>query len=48
MRHPLIALVMMLLVAPLAQAENLYPDPGFEAGGTPGESHSGNKAGRWW
>ncbi len=39
-------LLTILLLAGLATAaENIYPDPGFEAGGRPGVAHSGQRAG---
>jgi len=45
MLRPLLTLVSILSLAGAALAQNIYPDPGFEASGVPGVSHEGAKAG---
>ncbi len=41
----LLMIASVAVCANLAHAENLYPDPGFEATGVTGEAHSGGRAG---
>lgn len=35
----------VLVLVHTSQAQNLFPDPGFEQSGVTGEAHSGHKAG---